>query len=184
MTFWSFWGFIFLLDTLITGCFRGWVRYFCYAHALLHSYVTLGGNLFSVYHSDADFRLPSFMMSYDQSSKWHGRWFPSPMMNCGLATVQVVQALGQVIDSQIFRTKPLKIRTLCKMSPSALYGSQEYAVPTSEATGYLWWLNGHFKAEEGELAWLGGASQRKPWHQASNTFLVCVCVCLTIAWLA
>lgn len=60
------------------------------------------------------------------------------MMNCGLAPVQVVQALGQVIDSQSFRTKPLKIRILSKMSPSALYGSQEYAVPTSEATGHLW----------------------------------------------
>lgn len=163
-----------------SGCFRVWVRYFCYAHPLLHSYITLEENLFSVCHSDADFRLSSFMMSCDQSSKWHGRWFSSPVMNCELATVQVVQALGQVRDSQIFRPKPLKIRTLCKMSPSALYASQEYAVPTSEATGCLWWLNGHFKAEEGKLARLGGGGGPKgnPDIKHPAPFL-CVCVCVS-----
>lgn len=56
---------------------------------------------------------------------------------------------GFRLASQIFRTE-----SLCEMSTSALYGCQGCALPTSEATGYLWLPTSHFKAEEGELAWL------------------------------
>lgn len=121
--------------------------------------------MLSVCHSNEDFRLSSFVMSYDQSSKWSRGCDPHHPLPHPYSELWTGYGSGCLdfrsssLASQIFRAKPLKIRTSCEMSTSSLYGCHMLCTPLKPQVIYG---DPVATSKLRRKSWLGlGGTQRK-----------------------